>query len=69
MTEEDVRALLRKRIDELKGRTAFSRRYCVSPSYLRDVLNGDRVPGPAILAPLGLRRVEAEARYEEAVRD
>ena len=67
MDIDEVRALLRRRVDEIGGATAYARRHAVTQVYVSDVLGGRRLPGPAILDALGLRRVAAEARYEEAV--
>lgn len=66
MTAEDVRALLRQRVEEAGNANVWSRRHGVSHAYTQDALAGRRGPGPAILAALGVERVAATYRMREA---
>ncbi|MCJ2048794.1 transcriptional regulator [Methylobacterium sp. J-070] len=65
MNTQDVRALLRQRVEEAGGATGWARRHAVSSVYVQDCVSGHRAPGPAILVGLGLRKIASEARYEE----
>ncbi|MBK1656859.1 transcriptional regulator [Paracraurococcus ruber] len=62
MRPVEVYALLRKRIREAGGPSAFARQAGVSPQLVSDADCGRRFPGPSLLAALGLRRVEV-VRY------
>lgn len=66
MTAEEVRALLRQRVDTEGSALAWSRRHGVSTAYTLDTLAGRRGPGPAILAALGLEKADAIYRVREA---
>lgn len=68
MTAEEVRALLRQRVDEAGNANVWSRRHGVSHAYTQDALAGRRAPGPAILAALGLEKVDVTYREREAAR-
>ena len=63
MTRKDVQALVAKRATEAGGMAALAARWGVSRIYLYQIVSGDRPPGPAVLKPLGLRRVMSLA-YE-----
>jgi hypothetical protein len=54
MTADDVRALLRARING--SQASWAKANGVSPAYVSDVLSGRREPGDAILKALGLVR-------------
>lgn len=72
LSVDEVIALLRERVEEAGSMRAYARRIGVNPSYLSDALNGNRLPGPAILAGLGLTRIPAAPpapQYESAVKD
>lgn len=56
-TEDDVRAMLAKLREEAGGTRALATSLGLSPSYVSDVLNGRRGPGPDFLKALGMRRV------------
>ena len=66
MTAEDVRALLRQRVDMEGSALAWSRRHGVSTAYTLDALAGRRGPGPAILAALGVEKADTVYRFKEA---
>ncbi|BAQ47661.1 hypothetical protein [Methylobacterium aquaticum] len=68
MTVEDVRALLRQRVDTEGSANAWSRRHGVSHAYTLDALAGRRPPGPAILEALGLEKADTTYREREAAR-
>jgi hypothetical protein len=67
VTAEDVRALLRQRVDTEGSALAWSRRHGMSTAYVLDALAGRRSPGPAILRALGLEK-ETRVDYREAAR-
>lgn len=58
MTEADVVAMVRSRVAEAGSMREYARRTGVTVAYVSDLLNGRRAPGPKILGPLGLERVE-----------
>jgi transcriptional regulator with XRE-family HTH domain len=53
VTRQEVLRELEKR-SSASNVAALAREIGVSPVYVRDVLRGDRLPGPAILAYLGI---------------
>lgn len=55
MTTDQVRTLLRKRING--NLREWARENDVSPGYVSDVLFGRREPGEKVLSALGLERV------------
>ncbi len=55
MTEADVRALIQA-ARETEGVRPLARRLGVSPSYVSDVCNGRRAPGPPFCKALGITR-------------
>lgn len=57
LTEEAVRERVRQIAGECGGVRALAKRLEISPSYVSDVLNGRRAPGPPFLAALNLRKV------------
>lgn len=69
MSLEEVRNALRGKVEAAGSMRAHAREIGVSPSYLNDVLNGNRLPGPAVLAHLGLVRLPSKPplpEYESA---
>ncbi len=68
MTAEEVRALLRQRVDMEGSALAWSRRHGVSTACVLDALAGHRGPGPAILEALGVEKADAVYRMREAAR-
>lgn len=56
-TLEQVRGLLRARIEGAEGLRSLARAWRVSPAYISDVIHERREPGPAILRRLKLVRV------------
>ncbi len=58
MNESAVIEMVRKEKARAGGVRALAREWKVSPCYISDLLNGRRGPGPSILKPLGLKRVE-----------
>lgn len=73
LSVEDVIGMIRERVEEAGSMRAYAREIGVSPAYLHDALNGNRLPGPAILAGLGLTRVPSDPtpppQYESANTD
>jgi transcriptional regulator with XRE-family HTH domain len=57
ITREEMTDLIRKAADEAKTQRALARQWGVSPSYITDLLQGLRDPGPAILDAMGYERV------------
>lgn len=58
MTESEVIALVRRKVDEAGSMREYARQTGVTVSYVSDLLNGRRAPGPKILGPLGIERVK-----------
>ncbi len=58
MTESEVVALVRIAIAKAGSIRALGRQWGVTPSYLCDLRDGRRAPGPKILDQLGLKRVK-----------
>ncbi len=56
MTESDVIDLVRSEVARAGSMRELSRQWNVSCAYISDLIRGRRVPGPAILDPLGLER-------------
>lgn len=56
-TEDEIRAMLAKLREEAGGTRALAESLELSASYVSDVLNGRRAPGPDFLKALGMRRV------------
>ena len=56
LTNLQVRNRLKREILRAGSLRNLAKRWCVSPSYMSDVMLGQRNPGPAILKPLGLKR-------------
>ena len=56
MTEDDVRLMLRQRVEKAGGQRALAREFGVSAPYLNDILFGRRGFSDAICAKLGLAR-------------
>ena len=57
MDEPTMRHLIAGLAVDQGGLRKAARAWGVSPAYLSDVLNGRRAPGPAILKPLGYKKV------------
>jgi len=53
-------------IAQHESRNAFCKAYGLSPSYVADVLNGRREPGPKILAVIGWERITEVKPKEQA---
>lgn len=58
MTEQQVIQRVKKEIERVGSLRGLAREWGVTPSYLCDIVNGRRAPGPKILTPLGLRWVK-----------
>ena len=58
LTEDDVRELVKARWIAVGSMAALAREWGISTSYLSFFLGGRQGPGPAILGPLGLSKVE-----------
>lgn len=61
MSENELLALLRTRVDAAPSMTRFAKSVGASPQYICDVLSRKRPPGPLILGILG---VERKVSYE-----
>jgi transcriptional regulator with XRE-family HTH domain len=59
LDEPAVRARVKRLAENLGGVRALARHLGVSASYVSDVMNGRRAPGPPFLKALGLRKVVA----------
>jgi len=57
MTDDQVIALLRKRIELAGSQKAFAVQHELSPAFINDLLQGRRDPSAAILNVLGLERI------------
>ncbi|KMO22318.1 hypothetical protein [Methylobacterium platani] len=66
MTAEDVRALLRQRVETAGSANAWARLNGVSHAYVLDTMARRRAPGPAILHALGLEKDDASYRVKES---
>ena len=62
MTREAVRKKLQQFVNQNGDQKSAASALGVSTTYLSEVLRGTKIPGPKILRPLGIRRVEA---YEQ----
>ena len=58
LKERDVRAMIVAMRDKAGGVRSLARDLDLSPSYVSDLCNGRRKPCGAILAKLGMKRVE-----------
>ena len=58
LTIGEVRARLRASVAEAGGQRAWASRYGLSEATVSEVMRGTRSPGPRVLGPLGLRRLE-----------
>jgi hypothetical protein len=65
VTEADVRARVAAEVQRAGSQLALAREWGCDKSYLCDVVNGRRAPGPLVLGPLGLVRVVVVS-YEPA---
>ena len=61
----DVYTLLRNRIKEAGSQKAFAAQCGVSETYISDVMNARRDPGPQVLGTLGLRRIVCYTRIAD----
>jgi predicted transcriptional regulator len=57
MTADEVRDMLRERINLGSSQKELAKKFGISASYLNDILTGARQPGVSVLDALGLRRV------------
>jgi DNA-binding transcriptional regulator YdaS (Cro superfamily) len=69
MNAEDVRDLLRRKVEQAGSQAAWADERGVTPAYVSDVLRGTREPGPAILNALGLERVVSYRQKRPGVVD
>lgn len=58
MTEDQVIERVRFEVKRSGSMRAYARTIGVTVSYVSDLLNGRRAPGPKILDPLGLEKVK-----------
>ena len=58
MNEQAVISLIREEKERAGGVRALARKWGISPCHISDLLNGRRGPGPSVLKPLGLTKVE-----------
>lgn len=66
MTAEDVRELLRQRVEAEGSANRWAHLNRVSHAYVLDTMARRRAPGPAILHALGVEKDEATYRFKEA---
>jgi hypothetical protein len=57
MTETFMRAIIAREVERIGSMRSAAKEWGVSVSYVCDVLQGRRAPGPAILGPLGYERL------------
>ena len=62
MTANEMRELLRHRVERAGGQRAFGREHDIMPGYIGRVLKGEK-PGPTLLDILGLEEVPTEPTY------
>ena len=62
ITEREVRVKIIRLVEKHGSARKLAASWGVSPTYLSDVLNERRLPGPKILEKLGLERVEVYRR-------
>lgn len=62
ISENDALTELRASVDAAGGLRPWCRAHGVNSGYLASILGGTIRPGPAVLKPLGLRRVETIER-------
>lgn len=65
LNEAAVRTRVKLLADSLGGVRVLARHLGVSASYVSDVLNGRRAPGPPFLAALRLKKVVGYAPLED----
>jgi hypothetical protein len=58
VSESEVIDLVWSKVAEAGSMRALARKWGVTPSYVSDLLGGRRSPGPMILNPLGLKRID-----------
>ena len=58
LTRDEVRALLKLKVDQAGGFRTYSRQVDISQAYLQNVAKGRTPPGPKISAALGLEKGE-----------
>lgn len=63
LTEDDIAAIVRDRIADAGGVRKLAEKLGVSPSYVCDLKEGRRLPGPKILGHLGIECVRTVAYY------
>lgn len=56
LTDVQVRGLVKREIIKAGSLRNLAKQWSVSPAYVSDVMLNRRLPGPAILKPLGLQR-------------
>lgn len=57
MTEIEVRRLVKVGIKRAGSLRKYAKEMGINASYVSDMVNGRRNPGPKLLKPLGLKRV------------
>lgn len=65
MTADDVRRLIERKCREAGGQKAWADQIKVSPTFLSEVIRGDRAPSQRILEPLGLKRVTVYRKVKD----
>jgi hypothetical protein len=66
-TQQEVIGLMQTQIDQIGGQAAAARHWHVSKSFVTEVLQCKKNPGPKLLAALRLRQITTiERRYEPA---
>lgn len=68
LSEAEVRQTVHDRVVRAGSMRAAAREFGVTVSYVSDLLNGRRAPGPKILGPLGLERIKMVVYRRKEVR-
>lgn len=58
MTEKDIIILIQHQVKRAGSMRALARDWNITVSYVSDLLNGRRAPGPKVLGPLGIEVVK-----------
>jgi transcriptional regulator with XRE-family HTH domain len=65
MNEIDIRKMIQSLVKEKGGIRAFAKQLKISPSYVSDVCNGRRAPGPPFLKTLNMKKIIVYIKKEQ----
>jgi hypothetical protein len=70
-TMQDVRRMVERQAKKAGSLRAYARQTGCTVAYLSDVLRARRDPGPKVLTPLGLEKIEPryEIRYRRTAKE